>query len=77
MHSLAVVPHRDVIQDILLSGISRSIISPMNALLLQAAVEAFCYGIIPTTSFFVHATDKLMQLKYSPILKARIMNALI
>jgi hypothetical protein len=57
MHSLAVVPHCEVIHDILLCYISRPIIAPVDLILFQATKQAFCYCIIPTTSFL------LIQLK--------------
>ena len=44
MHSVAVVPHGNVVHDILLRLVTRLVVAPLHTLLFQAAEEALCHG---------------------------------
>jgi hypothetical protein len=66
MQSTAVVKHGDIVQYILLGFITSLVVSPLYPLLLQAAEEAFSYGIIPTIPFSAHAAIETMSVKQLP-----------
>jgi len=57
------IKHCDIIQDILLRFIPGLVISPLHALLLQAAKEAFHHGVVPTIAFPAHAALEAMGLQ--------------
>tara|TARA_B100000700_G_scaffold47985_1_gene50621 strand:- start:729 stop:920 length:192 start_codon:yes stop_codon:yes gene_type:complete len=60
MHSLAVIKHTDVLQDILLSSMATLVVTPMHSLLFQCAEEALYNGIVPAITFSTHATCYLV-----------------
>jgi hypothetical protein len=69
MQSLAVIKHRDVIQNILFCLLSGLVIAPMNPFLFQAREETFSNTVIPTITFSAHAADKMILVQKAPILK--------
>lgn len=58
MQSIAVVKHQYVIQDVLLRLVSGLVISPIYPLILQAAEDTFCNGVVPAITFSAHAVFK-------------------
>lgn len=61
MQPVAVVPHGNVVHDILLRLLTRLVVAPLHTLLFQAAEEALCHGV-PLISLATHTANKVVGL---------------
>jgi len=61
MQSVAVVPHGNIVHDILLRLVTRLVVAPLHTLLFQAAEEALCHGV-PLISLTTHTANKVVGL---------------
>ena len=62
MQSVAVVPHGNIVHDILLRLVTRLVVAPLHTLLFQAAEEALCHSVIPAISLTTHTANKVVGL---------------
>ena len=77
MESKAVVPHRDVLNDIGPGLRTRLIVPPVNPLRFQLSEEALNNAVIPTVSFPAHAPKNPVGLQKAAEVLTRILNAVI
>ena len=77
MESKAVVPHRDVFNDIGPGLRTRLVVPPVNPLRLQIPEEALNNAVIPTVAFPAHAPQNSVGLQTAAEFVTRILNAAI